>query len=695
MNRLLSTILAPGVALMRRLRLPMKLGLIGLALFVPLMLLLSLSLRSGLADIATARSEHEGVLAARQILDLAEAVQVHRGLTNRVLSGDTGAAAARDEARAKLRQALQATQATLDGLHSFSLADAWAAPHGAIAALTEGRHAAQPARAFQQHADQVDALRGLLLTVGERSTLLLDPVAASYFLMDVVLERVLPWTETMGLMRGQGSGLLARGQASAEERAGVLGRLELLRREGTDIERRMAALKRAGASEPPAFRLALQTAERFAQRTQATFTAATLSGGGGAAYFDQGSQAIRQVSEFRQQGVAALDAMLLARLEQAQRSVLLQLCASVLGVLALIYLATAFFSSFVGAMRALAKGMTAVAGGDLSHHFAIRGRDEPADLGHVIEDMADRLSSMVSEIRSSAVRVSGTGSQLADGSAALAQRTEEQAGSLRQFVVTVDQLSHCVADNAAHAQQLDSMTTSLHAQAEEGGQAMHETVQSLGALEASSRRVHEIVAVIDDIAFQTNILALNAAVEAARAGEAGMGFAVVADEVRALAQRSAQAARDTAGLIEEAIQRSGEGQAKSRHVAEAIASVTSGTGKITDLMNQVSQASTQQTQGLDQVTQAIAQMEKVTQSTAATAEESAAASEELNTQADAALHAVQRLTLLVGSQGQDVPASKGHTARPAAPLRLARGKSPVSGGHDEETLPATGTYGSF
>ena len=175
-----------------------------------------------------------------------------------------------------------------------------------------------------------------------------------------------------------------------------------------------------------------------------------------------------------------------------------------------------------------------------------------------------------------------------------------------------------------------------------------------------------IIKTIDEIAFQTNILALNAAVEAARAGEAGMGFAVVADEVRNLAQRSAQAARDTAGLIEESMAKSSEGTARVAVVAEAIGSITGAVAKARGLVDEVSVASRQQAQGIDQVTQAIAQMEKVTQGTAATAEESAAASEELSAQADTALGIVGSLEQMVGAHPMVRPAGTPRKAPVAA-----------------------------
>jgi methyl-accepting chemotaxis protein/methyl-accepting chemotaxis protein-1 (serine sensor receptor) len=237
-------------------------------------------------------------------------------------------------------------------------------------------------------------------------------------------------------------------------------------------------------------------------------------------------------------------------------------------------------------------------------------------------------------------------------------------------------------------------------------------VGSMAAIKESSDKVAKIIKTIDEIAFQTNILALNAAVEAARAGESGMGFAVVAEEVRALAQRSAQAARDTADLIEESIARSSEGQQKVTLVSHAIESITTSTANMKMLVDGVSLASRQQSQGIDQVTQAVSQMEKVTQETAATAEESAAASEELSAQAATSMHAVGRLDGLVNGAGTSgaaavrpaparptpvaaVPAARAVRPAPVAP-RPPSWNTPQTA---EEFIPlddrATGTFGRF
>jgi methyl-accepting chemotaxis protein len=543
MLRLTHALLSPGTRLMCRLRLPWKIGLVGLMLVAPLLLLLQAQLRSGLDALAATRAEHEGAILVRSVLATASLVQQHRALTHRVLNGDTAATGARDSTRQALQAALGDLDRDVGALRSFALADTWPAVRDAVRVLGEGRHDPQRNQAFAQHSQQVEALRQLVLLAAERSGLLLDPKADTFFLIDAAVERVLPWTEALGLLRGQGAGLLARGDANATERAQVLGRVEPLRHGLLDLQLRMNALARAGEAPPQAYAIAVDRSQAFAERAKATFSAEALEGEV-APFFELGGGAIGAVDAFGRAIADRLVAKLSAHEAGLQQRLWVQAGAMLAGVLVLGYCSAAFYFSFMGGMRRLSAGMTRVADGDLAHHFDIAGRDEVADVGRVVERMAERLSTMVAEIRSSAVRVASTGDQLAAGGTALAQRTDEQAGSLREFVATVQHMSSAVAASAAEVQKLDTLTSALHQQAEAGNSAMAQTIGSLGELETGSKRVSEIIGVIDGIAFQTNILALNAAVEAARAGEAGRGFAVVASEVRLLAKRSSESAAE-------------------------------------------------------------------------------------------------------------------------------------------------------
>src|SRR5262245_31264934 len=253
------------------------------------------------------------------------------------------------------------------------------------------------------------------------------------------------------------------------------------------------------------------------------------------------------------------------------------------------------------------------------------------------------LQATASEILESAGQVLQLSRMVATSSQSLSQGATDQAASLEEASASMEEMASMTRRNAENATQATRLVTDVAGQVTASNAALAEMVTSMGAIKESSNKVAKIIKTIDEIAFQTNILALNAAVEAARAGEAGMGFAVVADEVRNLAQRSAQAARDTAALIEESITRSQDGAGKVEQVAAAIDAITRSVAQVKGIVEEVREASLQQTQGIDQVSQTIAQMERVTQTTAATAEESAAASEELNAQAESSIAVVSKL----------------------------------------------------
>jgi methyl-accepting chemotaxis protein len=270
----------------------------------------------------------------------------------------------------------------------------------------------------------------------------------------------------------------------------------------------------------------------------------------------------------------------------------------------------------------------------------------------IVRSINGRLQTSVTELSEGARQVASAAHQVAGAAQSLSQGSTTQAASLEETSASMEEMASMTRKNADNTQAAAAMMNDTEKLVHGANGALREMVTSMTAIKESSGKVAKIIKTIDEIAFQTNILALNAAVEAARAGEAGMGFAVVADEVRALAQRSAQAARDTATLIEESIAKSTEGQAKVQTVTTAIDSITSGTVKVKGLIDEVSEASRQQSQGIGQVSQAIAQMEKVTQGTAATAEESAAAAEELNAQAETSMAIVGRLGALVGGTAE-------------------------------------------
>ncbi|MBI5271243.1 MAG: cache domain-containing protein [Burkholderiales bacterium] len=642
-----SALLRPGMRLMRRLRMPTKMALMGLMLLIPLLLLILQSARDARSEMQFTAREVAGAELVSQVTELTSLVQAHRGLTHRVLSGDAAAASERDGVRQRAAQAMAAVDTAVPAL-PFAVADLWRPVREAVDATLQGRHSSQRSEAFAEHGRQVEALRQLVLQIGERSGLLLDPEAGSFFLMDMVVERVIPWTEVIGQARGQGAALLARGDASSVERSTLVGRADALAAAVVDAAFRAEALGRAGVTLPSGWQAAQEASLRFEKTVRKTFTAEMLEGDAGA-FFTEGSAAIDAVMAFRQQVHGELLAQLHSRQDKLQQQFWWQVGVSIAGVSLMLYFAIAFYASFLGGLRVLQRGVSAVAAGDLAHKVQIDGKDELAEIGRVVEHMSEGLSTMVAEIRSSAVRVGLSGRRLAESGDALSQRTEAQAANLRQTVATVGQLSDAVASNASAAHELDQLTAALRQQAEAGGDAMRATVQSMGTLEESSRRVGEIIGVIDGIAFQTNILALNAAVEAARAGEAGRGFAVVATEVRQLAQRSASAAAEIRQLIGQSTEQVGQSVARIQRTNGALDSVVHGVRDVSDKLRGIAQASAQQASSLEEVSRSVGSLDEITQQNAGMVDESQRASGELVTRASVLSDAVAAIRLRQGS----------------------------------------------
>lgn len=268
------------------------------------------------------------------------------------------------------------------------------------------------------------------------------------------------------------------------------------------------------------------------------------------------------------------------------------------------------------------------------------------------------INNIVQDLNAGSDQVSAASSQLSSASQQLSSATSELASSIEETSSTLGESSSMVKQNSENTKQAALLAAQTKAAADKGNEEMREMMTSMTELKKSSDQIAKIIKVIDEIAFQTNILALNAAVEAARAGDAGMGFAVVADEVRNLAQRSAQAAKDTANIIEGNISLSERGVEVAQKVGAALADITNQAKKVNELMDEVSAASQEQTIGIMQINKAISQMEEVTQKNATNSEESAAASEQLNAQAETMKEVVLRLILLVNGSSQALELQK-------------------------------------
>lgn len=281
-----------------------------------------------------------------------------------------------------------------------------------------------------------------------------------------------------------------------------------------------------------------------------------------------------------------------------------------------------------------------VSRGQLGNHVVVTGNDEIAALLRSLKDMDDKLMETMTQVSDSAAEVDRAARQLSQGSDDLSDRTQQQAAALEETAASVEEMTATVKQNAENAKHASHIAASTRGQADQGGVAVQKAVGAMGEITASSRRIEDIIGVIDEIAFQTNLLALNAAVEAARAGEQGRGFAVVAGEVRNLAQRSASAAREIKGLISDSVGKVDAGSQLVGNSGKTLSDIVSGVVRVTKIVADIAAATSEQSMGIDQINRAIANMDTATQQNAALVEESAAATKSMQVQA-------QRLQQLV------------------------------------------------
>ncbi|MES2116442.1 MAG: methyl-accepting chemotaxis protein [Pseudomonadota bacterium] len=328
--------------------------------------------------------------------------------------------------------------------------------------------------------------------------------------------------------------------------------------------------------------------------------------------------------------------------------------------------------SIVGPIRAAVVLAEKVAGGDLSSVIKVESGDETGQLMAALRHMNESLRQVVGEVRGGTDAITAASSEIAGGNRDLSSRTEQQAGSLAATASSMEELTSTVKQNADHARQANRLAISASAVAIKGGAVVSQVVDTMGSIHGSARKVVDIIAVIDGIAFQTNILALNAAVEAARAGEQGRGFAVVATEVRNLAQRSAAAAREIKTLIGESVEEVDAGIALVNQASSTMQAVVESIKSVTDIMDDITAASQKQAAGIEQVNHAISQIDSVTQQNAALVEEAAAAAQALQDQAGSLSQVVSVFKLDATTAAPGTPANR---AGPVLPVAVRRAQS--------------------
>ncbi len=630
-----------------QLRLAQKFILLGAITLVMIAFPSALYLKETVSDVRQAHRQAAGVPVLMALNMVMQHTQVHRGLSAGVLSGNQAMEQRRTGAREAVNQAIADTSALLtktdapaqeqERLHKWQ--QDWQALEQTVAS---GK--IEAAESFARHtalvADLMLMNEELLAAYNLQSNA--DP--ANIALLQAALVQAPLLSEGVGQIRAMGTGFLTQAFLSVDDR----GAFRALINQTGNLQKQAGRFIQRAMQLNPTYQQVL--GEQVKKATvllnesmglaQSEVLEIDLLQYPAAEYFDKLTQAIESVNAVRISGAERL--FVLMEAEATRQSNLLILLTGVqLALLAAaVGLTLLFVRSITRPLHHAVELALAVADGNLAGADEPTGRNEIGELIAAQQQMRSRLRPIVQQVRQGSDAVALASAEIAQGNQDLSGRTESQASALEQTAASMEQLSATVRQNADSAQEASRLTQSAHSIASQGGAMVTQMVQTMQGIHDSSRKVSDIIGVIDSIAFQTNILALNAAVEAARAGEQGRGFAVVASEVRSLAGRSAEAAKEIKRLIDDSVQRVGDGNALAQQTGETMQEMVGAIQKVNTIVSAISNASQEQADGVVQVGDAITQMDQVTQQNAALVEEMAAAATSLHSRSQELVQAV-------------------------------------------------------
>ena len=617
-------IMAPGIRLFRVIGFSAKAAWVSAAFLVPIVLLSWSLWNTATVNIEFSVKERLGIEYTRSVMVLLDAAQTRR----RAAVANAADLPALAEGVTLALKAVE-LQDQRFGV-PFNSTKAFQRVQGLQNTLATRPPGAEPVATFAAHSEFIESVLNLLADVADGSNLTLDPDLKSFYLMTAAISLQPLLLESLGQMRGMGNAILRAGTISTAQRDTLASQFAFAAAYQTGLDK---ALGRATADNKALLaqidtQIAVEASMALMQAVKSQLLGVTPSGDA-AAFLALANKALSLHYASNTKVLNALDLMIEQRVSQLRHVLHLQVGLSLVGIALAIYLLVAFYKVTQGGIAEVARQLTEISNGNLTAHPQPWGRDEAAALMTTLAITLDSLRRVVNGVRQGAGEIELASSEVASASMDLSTRTEETASRLQRATAAMNHITGAVrqtSDTAAGAADIVSNNAEV---ATHGGAIVDNVVRTMDGIRDSSKRIAEIISVIDGIAFQTNILALNAAVEAARAGEEGRGFAVVAAEVRSLSQRTAGAAREVKVLIQSSVQ---QVEAGSKVVAEAgttMREIVANADRIKSLIGDISRSAAGQTDELGAVVTTVAHLDNMTQQNAALVEQTAAAASTL------------------------------------------------------------------